>query len=236
MHIFVSEKFNEQFFLLCWNETTVSQSDAQPLIWVPLLQKKELTFNPATEKPPQHDRIPHEADPIAQHNLSAQSPAPEAEITRMSQPGIDAVRHEHMALFALDLDQMIKITTRLDHCHGPGRLSRGNHAEAETEPERVQRDQIGRGRRGKEIHVQHAFEKGERVGDIVRASVLGQEEGGHRCRRGIVHRGDVILEEMEHGECEQEEWRTPERGLPLQGNEYAAERDAGGGTEDEGAQ
>ena len=31
---------------------------------------KRLTFDSATEKPPQHNRIPNEADPIPQHDLS----------------------------------------------------------------------------------------------------------------------------------------------------------------------
>lgn len=113
---------------------------------------KQLTFNPATEKPPQHNRISNETDPIPQHNLSPQSPAPEAEITRVSQPCVDPVRHENVAFFALHLYQMIEVAARLHHCQRPSRLSRANHAEAEANPERVQRDCIARGRR-KEIRV-----------------------------------------------------------------------------------
>lgn len=59
--------------------------------------------------------------------------------------------------------------------------------------------------------MQHAFEKSERVSDIVRAPVLGEEEGGNRCGPGIVHRGDIIFEKMKDSECEQEKRQTPER-------------------------
>lgn len=153
----------------------------------------------------------------------------------MSQPCVDPVRHEHMAIFAFHLYQMIEIAARLHHCHRSGRLSRDNHAEAEADPQHVQRDQVALGRR-KEIRVQHAFEKSERVGDIVRAPVLGEEEGGDRGGRGIVQGGDKVFEKVEDSECEQEKRRTPERGLFLKGKECSEEGDAEASAEEESAQ
>lgn len=140
-----------------------------------------------------------------------------------------------MAFFALHLYQMIEIAARLHHCHRPSRLSRDNHAEAKADPEHVQRDHIALGRREK-IRVQHAFEKSERVGDVVRAPVLGEEEGGNRGGRGVVHCSDIVLEKVENSECKQEKRRTPERGLFLKGKKYAGEGDAEAGAEEERAQ
>lgn len=150
----------------------------------------------------------------------------------MSQPCVDPVRDEHVAFLALHLHQMIEITARLHHGHRPGRLPRDNHAESETHPERVWRDRIALGGR-KEKRVQHAFEESERVSDIVRAPVLGEEEGGNRGGGGVVCRGDIVFEKVEDSECEQEKRWTPRRGLFLKGKDYAAEGDAEGGTEEE---
>lgn len=153
----------------------------------------------------------------------------------MSQPCVDPVRHEHMVFFALHLYQMIKIAARLHHCHRPSRLSRDNHAEAEADPEHVQRDHIALGRR-KEIRVQRAFEKSERVGDVVCAPVLREEEGGNRGGRRVVHCGDIVLEKVENSECKQEKRQTPERGLFLKGKKYAGEGNAEASAEEERAQ
>lgn len=79
--------------------------------------------------------------------------------------------------------------------------------------------------------MQHAFEESERVGDVVRAPVLREEEGRNRCGRGVVRRSDIVFEKVEESECEQEKRRTPSRGLFLKGKDYAAEGDAEGGTE-----
>ena len=57
----------------------------------------------------------------------------------MSQPGIDAVRDEHMPFFPLHLHQMIEITARLHHRHSPRGLTDRDHAEPNNQPERAQR-------------------------------------------------------------------------------------------------
>lgn len=74
------------------------------------------------------------------------------------------------------------------------------------------------------------------MGGVVRAPVLGEEEGRNRCGPGIVCRGDIVFEKVEDSECEQEERRAPERGLLLKGKENAGQGDAEGETEEEGAQ
>ena len=90
--------------------------------------------------------------------------------------------------------------------------------------------------RGGEIGAQHAFVESERVSDVVRAPVLGQEEGGNGGSRGIVGGRGVVFQEVEEGEREHKKWRAPEGGLYQKSEDGTGKGNAEGDAEDEGTQ
>lgn len=118
-----------------------------------------------------------------------------------------------MPRIPLHLHRVVEVTPRLRHRHRPRTLTHDNHAE----PQRHQRRllplrETQPGPIGEEEAGEQAFEHGGRVGDVVGAAVLAEQEGGDGGRARVVGCCCPVLEEVEEGEGAEEKGEAPERG------------------------
>lgn len=121
-----------------------------------------------------------------------------------------------VALFPLDLDSVIEVTSSLSHGQRAYNLADCHPNKSDEEPNlnRLGARDLAR----KEYMGDQTFNDRRAMGDIVRPAICREEEGGDRSMRRIVESCDVKFEEVEETQRGDEEGHSPERG----GEDYAS--------------